>query len=393
LLLPHSPPRLRFAIAVAGLAAWLVPWGALHLQILPAPSVGDLAVVEPLGAAAALPPSLGLGYAFTVALGVGITLFVGDCVALIRQERRWRAASRCGEHLRALLPPELELVPAEIRVVAGSSVAAASGFLKPTVWIGDRYSGALLELTLMHEMWHVRGRDPLWLALIGAVRRAYWWNPLVAYLGRQAVLMLESSCDHHCATQVDKQAYIRELALLLLADASEAPRLIANARMASLDVKRLRLLGTPLRLRARDIALLGTIGSVGAATAAAAIVERAAPLQSYAPVELRAPSDVLPATPAGRVLATLVRAANGGDTELVSEMLNAYTPQEVARPLPLASGGARIVDVLRSEPLRIEYVVESLDTGVRYLGTIAVADPASATIAESRLVRQSPPNR
>jgi hypothetical protein len=281
-------------------------------------------------------------------------------------------------------------VPAEIRVVAGSSVAAASGFLKPTVWIGDRYSGALLELTLMHKMWHVRGRDPLWLGLIAALRRAYWWNPLVAYLGRQAVLMLESTCDHRCTAQVDKQGYIRDLALLMLADAAETPRFCATARAGSLDVQRLRLLDTTLRVRAGDVALLATFASVGFATAAAAVLERAAPIRSSAPVHLEAPSDVLPATPAGRVLATLVRAANGGDTERVNEMLGAYTPQEVALPLPQASGGARIVDVLRSEALRIEYVVESLDTGTRYVGTIAVADPASATIAESRLARQGP---
>src|SRR5688500_13111992 len=32
-LLPQAPPRLRFAVAVAGLAAWLIPWGAIHVAL------------------------------------------------------------------------------------------------------------------------------------------------------------------------------------------------------------------------------------------------------------------------------------------------------------------------------------------------------------------------
>ena len=49
--------------------------------------------------------------------------------------------------LRSLLPPELADVAAEIRVVANSNVAAASGCLTPTIWIGDRYTGERLRLT------------------------------------------------------------------------------------------------------------------------------------------------------------------------------------------------------------------------------------------------------
>jgi hypothetical protein len=234
----------------------------------------------------------------------------------------------------------------------------------------------------------VRARDPLWLAAIAAVRRAYWWNPLVGYLARQAVLMIESTCDHRCAADVDKQSYIRELALLLLAGAAPAPRLIATAHAANLDVQRLRLLGTTLLLRTRDIALLAALGAAGATTAAAAIVERAAPAQSAAAPLLEEPHDGLPATPAGRVLGTLLRAANGGDTEVVNDMLGAYTPQELPLPLPGASRESRIVDVLHSEPLRIEYVVESHLNGERYVGAIAVTDSASARIVESRLASQ-----
>jgi hypothetical protein len=78
----------------------------------------------------------------------------------------------------------------------------------------------------------------------------------------------------------------------------------------------------------------------------------------------------------------LIRAANGGETELVVELLGAYTPQELALPLP-ESANVRLVEVLHSEPLRIQYVVESA-SGERYAGELAVS-AAAAAITATRL--------
>ena len=254
-----------------------------------------------------------LGSALAAASLIGLVLFVGDCVALRHCVRRWRATSRPADGLRSLLPPELAQVPAEIRIVENSNVAAASGYLAPTIWIGDRYVGERRRLTVIHEMWHVRSRDPLWLASIAAVRRAYWWNPLVAYLARQAMLMIESTCDHRSAEHFDKSRYITELAALLLADATPAPRLMATVHAASLNVQRLRLLGARLRLRARDVVLLAALGASAAATAMTSVVEYEA-MAALA----EQPSTVLPATPAGAALAILVRAANVRDSEVLN---------------------------------------------------------------------------
>jgi hypothetical protein len=213
--------------------------------------------------------------------------------------------------------------------------------------------------------------------LIAAVRRAYWWNPLVAYLARQAVLMIESTCDHRCAAELGKAHYVSQLASLLLAATAPAPRLVATIGTANVDVQRLRLLGQPLRLRPRDFGLLVALAVSGTAAAAVAVVEHSAPVAEAASLGIE-----LPATPAGNALASLLRAANAGDSSAVAELLGAYTPQELRLPLPHTSGEARVVEVLRSEPLRIEYVVESRGSGARYVGVIAVADSASARITE-----------
>jgi hypothetical protein len=379
--LRHAPPGPRFAIAAAGLAAWLVPWGALRVA-LPAPSSAAAPVVEwldPVQSAAGLAPAalvaLGaaFGYALAAALFVGALLFVRDLVALRRCVDDWRRHSRPAGELRARLPPELSRIAADIRLVEGSAVAAATGWLRPTVWLGDRLGEQHLAIALSHEMWHVRAGDPKWLLLIAAVRRAYWWNPLVGHLARQAVLMLESACDHRCAAQLGKDAYRARLASLLLAATAPAPRLVATA--GNFDVQRLRLLGEPLRLRARDRTLLTALAAAAIATAAVAVVDPA-PRPAAATA-----ADDLPATPAGAALSTLLRAVNGGDSELLASLLGAYTPQELSLPLPPAPD-VRVVAVLRSEPLRIEYVVESAP-GTRHVGGLTIA--AGGEIMATRL--------
>ncbi len=388
-LLPNAPPRVRLGVAIAGLCAWLVPWAWIRVPVTQANAV-HLELGEPLERIAALGGALAgggasdapasLAYAVAALFVVGLALFAGDWLALRRCVQRWRAAGRPGDALRALLPAELHGVAAEIRVVRGSRVAAASGWLLPTVWIGDRHTGERLRLILVHEMWHARRRDPVRLALIAAVRRLYWWNPIVGHLARQAVLMIESECDHRSAALLGKSSYIAELAALMLGDASASPRLLATVRSANSNVARLRLLGAPLRLRARDVAVIGALSAAGAVTAAASVVER-----GYGATHDGAVlgSTALPGTPAGRALEALLGAVNAGDTELVRETLGAYTPQEL--PLPFPSGEVRVVDVLRSEPLRIEYVVEARDGGARGIGEIEVADAAARQITSARL--------
>jgi hypothetical protein len=326
MLLPNGPPRCKFAIAAAGLAAWLVPWGlirgALPDVTLSLPFMAPLADALVAGAIAgdAQPTRLWgdvstpMALALATATLIGLALFVRDCVALRHRVRGWQANSRPADELRRLLPHELAAVPANIRLVANSNVAAASGWLAPTIWIGDRFAGERLRLIVIHEMSHVHAHDPLWIALIAAVRRAYWWNPLVAHLAREAILMLESTCDHRSAAHFDPPRYVTELASLVLTSAAPAPAMIAAAHSGNLNVQRLRMLGTPPRLRARDLAMVLAFGAGAAATVMTNVMVREA-----APLALAA-APTQPATPD--------RAVDGAP--VLDEWLStyAYTPQQ-----------------------------------------------------------------
>ena len=390
--LPNAPPRLRFGVAIVGLCAWLVPWAWLRVPIgLSSAPLGEpFAALAVLGGPLAVPtvdePWPFVRYLAACLFVIGAALFAGDWLAMQRCVRRWRAASFCCDALRSELPPELRDVQAEIRVVRGSRVAAASGWLKPTVWIGDGYTGATRQLILVHELWHARQRDPVWVALIAVVRRAYWWNPIVAHLAREALLMLESACDHRCAAGFGKRRYVSALAALALDRPPPSAQLLATVRRENFDVARLRLLDRTLCLRVRDVLLIaGLVLTAGATTAAASVV-----IEHRVAIVADSTSATIPDTPAGRALEVLLRAVNGGDADLLREYLGAYTPQEL--PLPFPNGAElRVVDVLTSEPWRIEYVVESHD-GRAGIGEIEVADSSMLTIMSSRL-RELPASR
>jgi hypothetical protein len=389
--LPNAPPRIRFCIALVGLAAWVVPWPWVRVPLdFPNVAVMGGDIESALARIAFLTGQIASdgqhaaqrfeywGYVGALFLP-GLLWFIADCLALHRSARSWRQKSRCGKALRALLPDDLRGVRAEIRIVGGARVAAASGWIRPTIWVGDRFTHAELELALVHECCHIARRDPIWLTSIMAIRRAYWWNPIVAHLARQAILMMESICDHRGARCLGRRQYIEHLAAMMLdAEGARSPRLAAAALRPSLNILRLELLKRRMRLRVRDYVLIGLLATAGATVAAAQVFENPHARPKWSHV-------AIPATPAGRALATLLGAFNEGDLELMGTYLGAYTPQELNLPVFDWTSGLELLEVVNSEPLRIEYVVKDNDSEMRRFGTLEVADSPMIEVRAAEL--------
>ena len=396
-LLPDAPPRPRLAIAVLGLAVWLVPWPWLAGSVVVPISGGEhvlldssvrLALLErQIAAEAPGAASSYLIYTVAALYAIGAGLFVIDCVRLGRSLRQWRGASRRAEELRERLPSAWRGTRAEIRVVAHSQVAAASGLLRPIVWIGERFDDEELELVLLHEVCHVRRRDPLWIALIVALRRVYWWNPLVAHLAHQAIAMIESRCDHDCAAWLGKRRYAARLAALMLSAADRSPQLAGAIRSRRSNLLRLRLLRADAALRARDYALIAAVGTAAALAIAGHALAR--PVLPRPAAVQEAPSGApIPDTPAGRALAALLRAVNDRDAAALAEYTNAFTPQETPRPFASSASGVELIEVLDSAPRDIRYVVRDRSSGELITGELEIDSAGSfympAVFAKSR---------
>jgi hypothetical protein len=401
LLMPDAPPRVRFRLAIAGLAAWAVPWPVISISVeLPAAVVGwrDAVIhAVPLGpttqetpavdvydsAALRAPPAAGGvshgAYLFLALLLPGVIRFAFDVRALRAAAAAWLEDSRSGDALRASQPVELRRVRASIRVVRGSSVAATTGWCEPTVWLGDRLGTRDRRVALAHELWHVRRRDSLSITFVTAMRRAYWWNPAVSWLCREAVLMMESDCDRHCAQWFGAEYAERLAAMMLDASAIHSPRLAAHARNASLNVRRLQLLERGVRLRRRDRMLIVLLSSGAAVTAAHGLIVPRVPSGDGLPYEAQ-PEDArgassrstLPNTPAARALQELLDAYNAGDVERLGERLGAFTPQEIEFRVPPSTDALELVAITRAEGASIEFVVRGLPQGIRRAGMLEI---------------------
>lgn len=397
-MIPNGPPRLRLGVAFAGLAAWAVPWPLIKIPLaIPGLAVLSLSWANPfldtapvpgawLGGWTLLRPSGLLPVGMLALFAPGFVWLMADGRSLGTLISGWRRRSSSGESLRALLPTPLGTTRAQIRIVRGTRVAAASGWLRPTIWIGDRFASEDdLRLALVHECWHIRRGDPLWIALVVVLRRAFWWNPLIAYLGGQAVLALESACDSLCAQSIGKHRYIERLAAMMLdRTPADTAVLLATARNPNFNVLRLQHLTSETYLRTRERALvaalaLATVIGVGAQT-----LETPASKPAWSHVSV-------PQTPAGRALTALLGAFNRGEPELMNAYLGAYTPQEIDMPLHQWTNGLELLEIVNSERLSIEYLVEDQASGARKIGRLQVADAEPIVVTDSEL--HSSPSR
>src|SRR5262245_60135078 len=277
-LATKAPPRLRFWLSVIGLAAWVFPWALIHRAATLNVSSGSIAALAmPAGRLAGMATELSNQFvsrsaamgsflqsptqSWLIALFVpGLLWFGYDCLSYRRTAAAWRRSSRQNESLREWLPEPLRNIRAAIHVVSNSRVAAATGTLRPDLWIGDQFTATEgLEATLTHECCHIRRRDPLRLAIVGFVARVYCWNPFVVFFARQARFYLEASCDQECSRLLGNECYKNELARMILRanEVPQLPRFVPTASTRSHNLLRVRLLETDTRIGMRLYLALG----------------------------------------------------------------------------------------------------------------------------------------
>ena len=116
------------------------------------------------------------------------------CVALMRF-RGWlriRQAVRAGSRIEVSVGVEAWSVPG---ILEPGVVGLWRSILLLPAGMAERLTAAQLNAIVQHELCHVRRRDNLYAALHMAVEAAFWFHPLVWWIGARLVDERERACD------------------------------------------------------------------------------------------------------------------------------------------------------------------------------------------------------
>lgn len=118
------------------------------------------------------------------------------------------------EAIVAQLRRRLGLGPVRLQVWPQLRGPVAFGIFRPTVALpadfAARFTPQQREAMLAHELAHLAGRDPLWLALADIVCALAWWHPLVWWARRRLRAASEASADEASALVPDGPAALAE---------------------------------------------------------------------------------------------------------------------------------------------------------------------------------------
>jgi bla regulator protein blaR1 len=226
LALRRNPADVRFRLWVAASVKFLVPFAALEAigrELAPAVAAPrarfDVAMIietvsHPLSARMVVPaagPSSLARVADVAPAVAGVIWIVGAAALLAGWWIRWRRVQRAvrtaapldrGREVDALR--RVEAVSGVSRSMPLVSTDASAepgvfGILRPVLlWpprISEQLSDAQIETVLAHEVSHVRRRDNLVALLHMAVQAAFWFHPLVWWIGARLDDERERACD------------------------------------------------------------------------------------------------------------------------------------------------------------------------------------------------------
>ena len=152
------------------------------------------------------PPRAGEPWQWPASLAGAVSLVMLLALAarqlrLTMWRRTWRPAAPAWQSLTARLARRIGMRrPVRAFTAERLRHPAAAGIINPAILLPKHYPqpvGLGLRGVLAHELAHLRGRDPLWNLISGAVLACAWWCPLTWWLHRRARIESELTADDH----------------------------------------------------------------------------------------------------------------------------------------------------------------------------------------------------
>ncbi|MEQ8764644.1 MAG: M56 family metallopeptidase [Planctomycetota bacterium] len=177
---------------------------------------------------------------------IALTWAIGTLGSLLWITTRRVRAIVWAERSKELVTPDLESeiretarslpvrVTFRVRALPKLQSPATSGWLRPTLWLprsfAADYAPEERQAILLHELAHIRGRDPLFRDLADALRALLWWNPLVWWMHRRAHTATENAADAACLVMLDGPSVLARC-LVRLGRQVKGPALVLGARI------------------------------------------------------------------------------------------------------------------------------------------------------------------
>jgi len=230
--------------------------------------------------------------------GTGFLLIAAMLLPSWLKLREWRKGSTRATNMRimaeareAALTLELHPVP-EVRLSKERTMPFAAGFWRGVVFLpqdATRWTRDQLYMVLLHEMAHIKRRDPGMQALGHLACALHWFNPFVWMLHRTWLREREMATDALVlSTGVQPKGYAMHLV-----DIAEKFRVLMPRRVLAAPMA-----GPGLELRVRNILSWVPRPPGGRRGAAIAILLVAAGLVTAAATFLPRPLSPIPLTPA-----------------------------------------------------------------------------------------------
>ena len=198
--------QVRYWLWFGASLKFLIPFSLLmslgsYLQWTPVETIASPAVsstvaqfTQPFPETAAIMPSTAgtVDWIPLVVLGAWVWGFAAIGLLRLRGWLRIRAAVRSSSPLKIS-------VPVEVRSSPGLLEPGVVGLLRPILLLPEGIAECLtprqLEAVLAHELCHIRRRDNLTSAVHMIVEAAFWFHPLVWWIGARLVDERERACD------------------------------------------------------------------------------------------------------------------------------------------------------------------------------------------------------
>ena len=105
----------------------------------------------------------------------------------------------------------------EVKMSSDIEIPQVFGFFRAYIYLPEsgNFTDEELRMIILHELWHVRGKDLLIKIFYLLIRTVFWWNPITYMFWKELNTLLEFRCDMNTTKHMDESMRVSYLEAIL----------------------------------------------------------------------------------------------------------------------------------------------------------------------------------